>query len=242
MKYINTNLATLPKGRRIAFKTVAGSLILLTLVLAPYFVSGYIANFILLTFMLMILAQSWDIIGGLTGYVSLHIAGFFGIGAYGTGVLMSKMGWPFFPSLIGGIVFASLISAILGPILLRLSGHYFVVASFAISELIREIILNLTPITGGGNGLALPIYPGSPQNRIFFFYYVMGGALALSIAVKLAIHKSSLVLAFKAIRETEVGAQVAGVNTTLYKSLAFVLSSVFAALAGGVYGYWVTFL
>jgi branched-chain amino acid transport system permease protein len=208
----------------------------------PHILTGYLLNFIILTFMFTILAQSWDIIGGLTGYVSFHIAGFFGIGAYGTGVLMSKLGWPFFPSLLGGIFLAAFFSILVGPILLRLSGHYFVVASFALSELIREIISNLTGITGGGMGLALPIYTGTAQMRVAFFYYLMGGAVAFSIAMKIAIHKSYLALTFKAIRETEVGAKVAGVNTTLYKTISFTLSSILAGLAGGIYAYWVTYL
>lgn len=214
----------------------------LALAMVPQVTSAYIANFILLTFMFAILAQAWDIIGGLTGYVSFHLAGFFGLGAYGTGVFMTKLGWPFFPALTGGIAVATVISFIVGPALLRLSGHYFVVASFALSELIREIISNLTDITGGGMGLGLPIYPGTPETRVNFFYYTMGGALALTIIIKIIIHRKSLSLGFKAIRETEIGAQVAGVNTTLYKTLAFALSSAFSALAGGVYAYWVTYL
>jgi len=208
----------------------------------PHILTGYLINFIILTFMFIILAQSWDVIGGLTGYVSFHIAGFFGIGAYGTGALMSKLGWAFFPSLLGGIFVATFFSILVGPILLRLSGHYFVVASFALSELIREFISNLTIITGGGMGLALPIYPGTAQMRVNFFYYLMGGAVAFSIVVKMAIHKSYLALAFKAIRETELGAEVAGVNATLYKSISFTLSSLLAGLAGGIYAYWVTYL
>ena len=222
--------------------TLAGALAFVVLALAPVMMSSYIVNFLMLTFMFGILAVSWDIIGGMTGYVNFAISGFFGIGAYGTGVLMSKLGFGLFPSLIGGVLVAIIISIIVGPILLRLSGHYFVVASFALSELIREIIANLTAVTGGGMGLGLPIHPGSPESRTYFFYYVMGFAFVFAIAARLSIHWSRLSLAFRAIRESEIGAQVSGVNTTFYKSLSFTISSLLAAVAGGIYAYWVTYL
>jgi len=204
--------------------------------LIPFGISSYWVRFLSDIFMMAILASSWNVIGGYTGYPSFGNVVFFGIGAYTTGVLMSKFSIPFFPSLLIAALFAVIFAVLIGLPVLRLKGHYFAIATLGVAEAMREVVANLN-ITEGNMGLTLPIYL-NPN----FFYYVMFGILVLTLLLIYWVTRQRLGYGMVAIREDEEAAAVAGVNTTQYKVIAFALSGIFTAMAGGVHAYRMTYI
>ena len=192
--------------------------------------------------MYAVMAVSWNVIGGMAGYPSFATAAFFGLGAYAGGVLLAK-GTSLLVALAaaGGIAFAG--ALLLGAVLLRLRGHYFAVASLAVAEVLRELANTATDLTGGGMGLNIPLAAaGGPASEASFFFFLMWGLLLLTVVVVLFVEQSRLGFGLTCIRQNESAADMIGVNSTLYKSLAFALSGVFVAMAGTLYAGWVHYI
>ncbi len=120
--------------------------------------------------------------------------------------------------------------------MLRLRGHYFAIATLALSQVMAAIVSNIG-LAGQNIGLVLP-----PLNNDRLFYELALGLLVIATLTIFWLTRSRFGFGLIAIRENEEGAAVMGVNTTLYKVLAFALSGVFSALAGGIHAYWITFL
>jgi branched-chain amino acid transport system permease protein len=215
---------------------LVGLMVVLALGAAPGVVSPFILQFLINLFMLAVLAESWNIIGGFTGYASFGNVAFFGIGAYTTGVLLTRVGAPFALALPAGGLLAMLFAAIVGLPILRLKGHYFAIATLGVAETMREVVYNLE-VAGAGTGLVMPILR-SPLP----FFYLMLAILAAVTSLNWWLSESRFGYGLIAIREDEDAAGVMGINTPLYKTIAFALSGVFAGLAGGVYAYWITFI
>jgi branched-chain amino acid transport system permease protein len=213
-----------------------GALLVLVLALAPAALSPFLVQFLINLFMLAVLAESWNIIGGFTGYASFGNVAFFGIGAYTTGVLMTAAEWPFALALPAGGLLAMAFAALIGTPILRLKGHYFAIATLGVAETMREIVYNLK-ITGGGSGLTTPI----TKSALPFFYLMLAILIAATL-VNWWLSASRFGYGLIAIREDEDAAAAMGINTALYKTAAFALSAAFAGLAGGVFAYWITFI
>ncbi|MGE5849330.1 MAG: branched-chain amino acid ABC transporter permease [Candidatus Methylomirabilota bacterium] len=203
---------------------------------APGIVSAFMVQFLINLFMMAILAESWNIIGGFTGYASFGNVAFFGIGAYTTGVLLTRVGVPFALALPAGGLVAMIFAAAVGLPILRLKGHYFAIATLGVAETMREVVYNLE-FTGKGTGLVMPIV----RNPLIFFYAMLGILAAVTL-VNWWLSASRFGYGLTAIREDEDAAAVMGINTPLYKTIAFALSGCFTGLAGGVYAYWITFI
>ena len=215
---------------------LAGLAVAILVGAAPGIVSAFMVQFLINLFMMAILAQSWNIIGGFTGYASFGNVAFFGIGAYTTGVLLTRAGVPFAVALPAGGIVAMLFGALVGLPVLRLKGHYFAIATLGVAETMREVVYNLE-VTGKGTGLVMPI-----SRAPLTFFYVMLAILAAVTLVNWWISASRFGYGLVAIREDEDAAAVMGINTPLYKTIAFALSGAFAGLAGGVNAYWITFI
>jgi len=193
-------------------------------------------------FMYIVLAQSWNIIGGYTGYVSFGNALFFGLGAYTTGILMLRLHTPFVLGLLASSAVAFGAAFLIGIPVLRLKGHYLAVATFGVAEALREVFNNLRKLSGGGEGLSFPLPAGDIRQVSYLFYYIMFILAILTMMMAYYVTRSSAGYAMVAIREDEDAANVMGIHTTKYKTLAFCLSALFTGVAGGAYGYWVTFI
>ena len=193
-------------------------------------------------FMYIVLSQSWNIIGGYTGYVSFGNALFFGLGAYTTGVLMLNLHTPFVLSLLASAAVAFGVAFLIGIPVLRLKGHYLAVATFGVAEAMREVFNNLRGFSGGGEGLSFPLPPGDMRMVSYQFYYLMLVAAILTMIMVHQVTRRSAGYAMAAIRDDEDAANVMGIHTTKYKILAFCLSALFTGVVGGIFGYWVTFI
>ena len=204
--------------------------------------SAYWQNILLLCFLIGILASGWNIVSGYTGYASLGQGAFLGFGAYATALLALHTHasvWWFVP--VGGL-FACLIAALLGLVSMRTRGHSFVIITIALIYISQLVAQNWSSLTGGSNGLTLPITTFSREWQNTPFYYVLLLLLALSVALSWWIRRTKLGMGLLAIREDEDKAVAIGVNGLVYKTLAFVASALFAGMAGGVYAYYLTFI
>ena len=200
---------------------------------APYY---HVLGFNVLLYAMM--ATSWNIMGGYTGYKSLGHSAFYGLGAYLVAIVANDLGWnPLISAPILALVVA-LVAILLGWIMLRTSGSAFVIATIAMLLIFRLTALNLREITKGAPGLSQPIPPWSPEfSRMPFYYYILAW-LIISLFVSWYIRRSRFGLGLVAIRDDEGKAEMVGVHTTLYKILAFGVSAYFVALGGGVWSYF----
>jgi branched-chain amino acid transport system permease protein len=226
-----------PWARRTALVAVA-----LLLAAAPLVLTGYWLRLLTSVFMLAIMAESVNLITGFTGYPALGNGVFFGVGAYALGVLMTHGRLVFWAGLpLAGLVCA-LYAFLLGFAVLRAKGHYFLMATLGVMEATREVVKNLDPLTGGDQGLFFPVTRFSPAQLNLYFFYVMFGTLILTVGTCWLVVRSRLGYAFRAIKASETAAGVLGINTTLYKTVSWAISAFFTGLAGGIYGYWATFI
>jgi branched-chain amino acid transport system permease protein len=199
------------------------------LALYPIEATGYGIRFMLQLFMWIALAQSWNLISGLTGYVSFGHVAFFGTGAYTAGILITKLGWPWLAASLAGGIMAMVFALAIGWPCLRLKGPYFAISMLGLNEVLRVAVSYYEGLTGGGNGLSLPTLYASVQ-----IYYVMALLAVAVTALTYVIITSRFGLRLMTIREDEVAAEAMGIDTFRYKLYAFLLSALAPGIAGGL--------
>ncbi len=222
---------TLP--RVLAFVVVA--VVVFTL---PAWVGDYWTRILTGVWMWAGLALAWNIIGGYAGYVSFGHAAFFGLGAYTTALLMQpERHWNFFLTLPVAAAVAAVVAAIVGWPTLKLRGAYFAIATWALAAAVAELV-NVADFTGGSFGLTLPVQPSTS----YFFYVMLIAAIVAYVVAYVLLERSRFGYKVKAVRDNEAAAESVGINTTLVKNEAFVLSAVIPAVFGGINAYWITFI
>jgi len=204
------------------------ALALLLLSVYPLWATGYGIRVMLQLFMWIALAQSWNLISGLTGYVSFGHVAFFGMGSYATAILVVKgMAWPL--AAVGGGVMAVVLAFVIGWPCLRLKGPYFAIAMLGLNEVLRVMASYFEGLTGGGLGLSLPTLDASVR-----IYYAMGLVAVAVTGLTYLIVTSRFGLRLMTIREDEVAAEAMGINTFRYKIYAFLLSAAAPGIVGGL--------
>lgn len=209
--------------------------------------SQYYQHVMVMTMMAAVLASSWNILGGYAGYTSLGHAAFFGLGGYLVALTHNRFGWhPFISTWFLAFIVTG-VALVLGWISLRTHGSAFVVVTIAMVFIFRIVALNLSSITNGARGLTQPRpgwdgVPWSPEFIKIPFHYIMLILLCLTIFISWRIRQSKFGLGLIAIREDEGKAEAVGINTMLYKVLAFGISAYFMGVAGGIYSYFFTYI
>jgi branched-chain amino acid transport system permease protein len=200
---------------------------LAALALVPLFVSSYHLALGISLLYFSVLATAWALFSGPTRYISLATVAFFGIGAYTVGVLGEALPWPLV-LLVAGIIGVTL-AFVVGFSTLRLSGIYFVIFSFGLSELIRQLVtwyeVNIHKSVGRY------IFIDITQTQI---YWQLLALVALVLLTGFLIGRSRLGLASRVIGEDEVVARHAGIDTTRAKLALFAISALFMTLTGAV--------
>jgi len=205
------------------------TVLLVVLAFYPMGGTGYGVRTMLQLFMWIALAQSWNLISGLTGYVSFGHVAFFGMGAYTTAILVTKLGWPWLAACLAGGVTAMALALVIGWPCLRLKGPYFAIAMLGLNEVLRVIVSYYEGLTGGGSGLSMPTLHASVP-----IYYAMGLVALLVNVLAYVIVTSRFGLRLMTIREDEVAAESMGIDTFRYKLYAFLLSAVAPGIVGGL--------
>jgi branched-chain amino acid transport system permease protein len=190
-------------------------------------------------------AGAWNILAGYAGMMSLGHNAFFGIGAYTSTLLLLHFGLtPWIGMFIGGFL-ASCIGLILGLVCFRLRSHYFALATLAFGEVANIIAVNWRSLTGGSEGLALPIhtnlYNFSFAGRLPYVYVGLFLFLGV-IGISYVIEHSRLGFYLTAFRENEDAARALGVKTGRVRLIAMVLSSFLSAVMGTFYAQYLVFI
>lgn len=210
------------KGRR---AWVWSGVMLLSLVVFPYLAPPYYVALGLALLADAALASAWALFSGLTGYLSLASAAFYGAGAYTTAVLVASLGWPL--SIPVGAAVGGLLALPVGLLALRLRGPYFAIFTFGLSELVRHLVVWYESRVTGTVGRILLV---QPDRRSLYFGLLAIAALAVTVA--LLLRKSRWGLALMAIGGDEERAEVLGVRPTWIKVWIFVLSAILMGAVG----------
>lgn len=185
-----------------------------------------------------ITASAWNIVGGYAGQISVGHAVFFGCGAYGSLAAYTHWGWPPLAGLPLGVAAALLIAGVIGVPTLRLSGHYFSMATIAVAELARLVVAN-TDALGGAQGLSGPVAPRTVWDMSFLsavpYYYLFLCVLVATLALTWRMERNRMGYYLRAIKGSERAARSLGAAAPRYKLLAFLLSAGLTAVAGGLY-------
>jgi branched-chain amino acid transport system permease protein len=175
-----------------------------------------------------------NILTGFAGQVSLGHAGFFGIGAYAVALGPVHLGLPAWASLLGGSAISALLAFVVGRPILRLSGYYLAIATLGMGMLISMVVSNEANITGGPNGMEVSrmVLFGWRVTGSVTWYWISGITLVVGTLLMVNLIESPTGRALRAIHDSEIAARVLGVDVARYKLLAFVISAVFASIAG----------
>ena len=207
-------------------------LILLAIALIfPLVFGSYFIHVITTVFVFLALSLSWDMMLR-TGQLSFGTAGFFGLGAYMSVMVVLKLGWnPLFSLLMGGL-FAGLIALLLGFIVLRLREIYFAITTLALTHVFLVIAENLS-ITGGASGLTLntAIFDG---NSVKIYYLILFLTLIV-IGISEYFKRSKIHFAINSIRNDEITAKSSGIDVFKYLLLVFVITSIIQGVIGAAY-------
>jgi len=222
--------------RRIHAELLVLAGLLLALPALPIDARNYVLQVFTFLFLNIVLAQSYDIVGGQMGYVNLGHITFFAVGAYAFGILYN-VGLGLVGSLVLATGCAMLFAALISYPFFRLRGAYFSLAAFGLVKLMEYLTINLGWLTGGSNGLKI-----APGERVVAMYYLTLGLVMAVLAAYWLIDRSRLGLALKTIREDEEVARDFGVPTYRIKAQALMLSSLFPGALGGLYTWYINFI
>lgn len=211
---------------------------------------SYVLFVMTLAFLFATLAMSWTLLAR-TGQISLGHAAFFGLGAYGSALLVLRAEVNPFLAVGFGAGLSALFAWLVGKLCFRFGGIYFALATFAANELVKAATMNLTPLTYGSQGLvgipALPSWRVGSIEVDFLHtqwpnYYVSWLLLLAVVWTTRWLMTARVGLAFAAIREAEQAAASLGVDLGLYKGRALLLSAFFTGLGGAFYAHLIHFL
>lgn len=181
---------------------------------------------------------------GYTGQISLGHAGFFGIGAYASGILTTHYNWSPVPALLAGALATAILAFLVARPILKLKGHTLTMATLGLGIIISIVITNEAQYTGGPDGISVPAFElfGWALSGEKVWYGVVSVLLVLVTWAALNLIDSPAGRALQAIHGSEVAARVAGIDTTSFKVRIFVLSAVVASLAGSLSAHYVGFV
>jgi len=185
-----------------------------------------------------------NLLVGYAGQISLGHAGFFGLGAYGTAILTAQHGWPAPLATLAAVAGVALLAWVLGRPILRLKGHYLAMATLGMGIIISIVIVTEDRVTGGPDGMAVPplALAGVALTGERAWYWVVGALLVAAVWLAQNLVDSPHGRALRALHASEVGAEVAGIDSARAKLRIFVVSAVYAALAGCLAAHYAGFI
>ena len=211
-------------------------LFLFIAILLPLFLTDYWIYAMTITFYYVVMAVTWNLLGGYTGQFSLSHHTFALIGSYTSTLLMIKTGIPLWLGMASSWIFNAFISVLLGILCLRMRGIYLALTTWAFAEIVKTYIRMDFEFTGGDRGLKTALF-FKTMNPLPYYYLFLGFAV-LTIIVIVFIMRSRIGYYLRTIRNDEVAAQAMGVNTVRWKVFAFMVASFFASIAGTLYGHF----
>jgi branched-chain amino acid transport system permease protein len=223
----------------------AGAVLLLVFPLI--FQSSFSHHTMILILMYALMAQSWNVVAGFSGQISLGHAIFFGIGAYSSTVLFAKYGITPWVGLLVGMLISTLAAIAIGVPTLRLRGHYFAIATLLIGSSV-QIVFQRWDWVGAASGLYVPINRTSPWFYLQFhtskvpYYYLALAAAAAGYFLVWKLRRSRFGFRLQALRDEPDAAASLGIAIARHKVMAFMISGAMMSVAGTFYGQYVLVL
>lgn len=208
------------------------------LVAAPGFLPGYILHSMILICSFVVMASSWNLLGGYVGLTSFGQAAFYGLGAYSAAVFSINNLAPFpLTLLLGGLV-AALFAAVIGYPFIKLRGGYFALGMLGLAEILHVYFYNEDFWLKSSRGVSLPII----TDDIRVFYYLILVLTMVSLLIMYWIPRSWLGMGFVALREDEDAAKMCGIQINRYLMYAFIISAFFPGMMGAFYAHYVIYI
>jgi branched-chain amino acid transport system permease protein len=222
-------------------------IVVAALAAVPLFVhSNVVLNFLVVTLLIALAGQGWNILGGYGGQYSFGQAAFFGTGAYATAILQVHYGVNAWIAFAAGIVAGAAVGAVIGALTFRagLRSSYFALVTLAFAEVLR-ILASVAPMTGAGVGLLVKLDLRAQafqfQSRTIF-YLILLALVAVSLVIGQFIERSRFGAWLIAVRENEDAAMALGVDAFAVKLAAMVVSAGITAAAGCFYVQYFLFI
>jgi branched-chain amino acid transport system permease protein len=232
--------------RRLAAPRIRGLLALAAFIaLLPLaLANNYTYDVAILVGVNAIVCVGLNLLVGYAGQISLGHAGFFGLGAYGSAVLTARYGWPPLAALVAATAGVAVLAFAIGRPILRLKGHYLAMATLGMGVIISMVIATEDGLTGGPDGMAVPPLAlfGAALQGERAWYWVIGAALLAAVWIALNLVDSPPGRALRALHGTEVGAEVVGIDSARHKLMVFVVSALFASIAGSLSAHYSGFV
>jgi len=220
---------------------ILGVLAVIVVLLPTFGLSPYYVRLASEVLIFALFAMSLDLLIGYTGLVSFGHGAYFGLGAYGTGLLINKLGLTVLPAFFGGVVLATVVALLVGIVIVRLSGIAFALLTLAASMVIFTTMWQWTTLTGGDDGMTvrrpaveLGFASISLASNAAFYYFALIVTL-LSAGLLWRLTASPMGAALSAVRENAVRAKAIGYNVERLKLISFVIAGMFAGVAGSLY-------
>ena len=206
--------------------------------------SPFFLHLMIMIFMYAVMSQSWNVIAGLSGQISLGHVVFFGIGAYASSALYVQYGVSPWLGIIVGMAVSVLIAVLIGIPMLRLSGHYFAIATLLIG-ISFQVVFQRWEWVGAASGLWIPLTEESSWAALQFhdskapYYYVFLVFFILTYLSVWRLSASKVGFRLRAIRDDHQAAQSLGIDVSRYKILAFAISAVIMAPMGSLFAQYI---
>ncbi|HZK67457.1 MAG TPA: ATP-binding cassette domain-containing protein, partial [Chloroflexota bacterium] len=222
-------------------KVVLLGLLVVTVIALPYVLdSNYWLNLVNLAISFSIACLGLNIVLGYTGQINLGQASFWGIGAYTSAILTTRLDMNVWPAMVLAFIVAGLAGVLLGIPSLKLSGHYLAIATIGFGIIVQLILINQIDLTAGSDGITQipsPSFFGIGLTNADSFYYVSATSLILLVWASIRLKNSRSGRALLAVRENEMAAETMGIDTTFFKVAAFSLCAAFAGYAGALFAH-----
>jgi branched-chain amino acid transport system permease protein len=225
-----------------------GSAVAVLLLAYPFiFTAPFSHHLMILILLYALMAQSWNVVAGFSGQISLGHAIFFGIGAYSSTVLFAKYSITPWAGLLVGMLLSAVAAVAIGVPTLRLRGHYFAIATLLIGSSV-QIVFQRWDWVGAASGLYVPIKRTSPWFYLQFhtskvpYYYLALAAAAASYLLVWKLRRSRFGFRLQALRDDPDAAASLGIAIARHKVLAFMISGAMMSVAGTFYGQYVLVL
>jgi branched-chain amino acid transport system permease protein len=215
------------------------------IVAAPYALPDYYLSVLIVAGFFSILSMGLNLLMGYAGQISLGHAAFYGLSAYATAILTTTYHWPVPAGIAAGVLLAGVTAAVIGIPTLKLKGHYLAMGTLGFGVIVYIVFNEAVGLTFGPSG-----FTGIPRlallGRTFSsdreYYFVVWGTAFLLFVLARNLVRSRMGRALRAIHTSESAASVLGVDVPRYKAFVFVLSALYAGVAGALYAHFVTFV
>jgi len=223
-------------------------LLFLSVVMAviPLFISNvYYLSILIFIGIYSLITIGLSLLMGYAGQISLGHAAFFGLGAYASGILTTRLNIAPIPAAIVACLFTGLVAFLIAVPTLRLRGHYLAMATLGFGQIIYVVFNAWIKLTGGPSG-----FGDIPRIRLagicfdsdFKYFYLVWSVVLVGFLLAIHIVHSRIGRALRALHSSEEAAGTLGINTSRYKIEIFVVSTMYASIAGSLYAHFVTFL